>query len=82
MSLFHAIWRGLRNLVSRATFERELDDELRDYLERATAEHLRAGTSLPEAARAARRELGSIEAAKEEVRRVDGQLSPQRLALH
>ncbi|MGH9370613.1 MAG: ADOP family duplicated permease, partial [Vicinamibacterales bacterium] len=68
MSLFHAIRRGLRNLVSRTTFERELDDELRDYLERATAEHLRAGASLPEAVRAARREIGSLEAAKEEVR--------------
>ncbi|MGH8637491.1 MAG: HAD hydrolase-like protein [Burkholderiales bacterium] len=68
MSLVHAIRRGLRNLVSRTTFERELDDELRDYLERATAEHLRAGASLPEAARAARREIGSLEAAKEEVR--------------
>lgn len=68
MASFRSVWRGLRHLVSRRAFEQELDDELRDYLARSLEGRLRAGATLDEAAQAMRREIGSVEATKEEVR--------------
>lgn len=60
----------LRNLFARTRVERELDDELRAWLEQVTGENLARGMSAEEARRAARIELGGIEQVKEEVRQV------------
>src|SRR5688500_11483962 len=60
----------LRNLFSRRQVERELDDELRAYVDLLTDEKLKAGMTLDEARRAARLEAGGVEQIKEEVRDV------------
>src|SRR3954469_20743233 len=58
----------LRNLFSRRQVDRELDDELRAYVDLIAAERVRCG-EMPEAARrAAPLELGGVEGVKEEVR--------------
>jgi predicted permease len=59
---------GLRALVRRDRVERELDAELREYLESVIDEKMRGGSSRVEATRAARAELGSVEAVKDRVR--------------
>jgi predicted permease len=61
---------GIRWLLGKRRAERELDDELRDFLEKSTAEKMRAGMPREEAQRAARLEIGGVEAVKEEVRAV------------
>ena len=60
-----SLWRGLRR---RDRFERDLDDELRTTLDLLVAEKLRAGLTPPQAERAARLELGNVEAVKDQVR--------------
>jgi putative ABC transport system permease protein len=59
-----------RNLFARPGVERDLDDELRAFLDQLTAENLASGMSTPEARRAALLELGGMEQVKEEVRQV------------
>ena len=66
--LVRRIAGGLRALVRKDRVEYELDAELRDYLETAIEEKMRRGASRVEATRAARAELGSIEAVKDRVR--------------
>ncbi|HET7563849.1 MAG TPA: ABC transporter permease [Gemmatimonadaceae bacterium] len=61
----HGLWR---NLVRRRAVEHDLDDELRDYLERLTEEKIHAGLSPDAARRAARLEMGGVERVKEDVR--------------
>jgi putative ABC transport system permease protein len=63
MSLF-------RNLFARDEVERDLDEELRAYVDLLTEEKIRAGMPPDEARRAARVEAGSIEHIKDEVRDV------------
>jgi putative ABC transport system permease protein len=60
----------LRNLFTRPRVERDLDDELRAYLDQLIDEKRRAGMSEVEARREARIELGGLEQVKEEVRQV------------
>ena len=48
--------------------EQELDAELRDFLETAVEEKIQTGLSREQATRAARMELGSVEAVKDRVR--------------
>ena len=67
MSL-NAITSGLRGLFRKDAVERELDDEVAQYIEAATREHIRAGLSPAAAARAARIEFGGVENVKEHVR--------------
>lgn len=63
---------GLRALFRRGVIEREMDDEIRLHLERATERLVRRGLS-PEQARAtARREFGNVEYLKEEGRDARG----------
>jgi putative ABC transport system permease protein len=57
----------VRALLSRPSFERQLDDELRFHLERQTEKHVARGLARQEAARLARIELG-LEQVKEECR--------------
>src|SRR5258707_8464583 len=59
-----------RNLFARPRVERDLDDELRAYLDQLTQENRAAGMDEAEALRAARIELGGMEQVKEEVRQV------------
>jgi len=60
----------LRNLIVRPRIERDLDQELRAYLDHLIEEKRNAGMDPGEAIRAARVEMGSLEQVKEEVRQV------------
>src|SRR5579864_2109160 len=68
MGLWTNLSGGLRGLFGRRRAEQQLDDELRDFLEKSATEKMRAGMSREEAHRAARIEMGGVEAVKEEVR--------------
>jgi putative ABC transport system permease protein len=61
---------GVRALLRRREIEQDLDDELRAYLEAAVEQNLASGMSPEEARRAARLNVGSIEATKDAVRDV------------
>lgn len=58
----------LRSLFRRAQADQELDDELRDHLERATEQYVAKGMAPEEARRRARLDLGGIEQTKEQCR--------------
>ena len=66
--MFSRLIGGLRALLSKTRAEQELADELREYLEAAVDEHLANGMSRDAAVRAARVEIGSVEAVKDRVR--------------
>ena len=68
MSLLRALGAGVRALIKKEVVARELDDELRDYVARATEEKVRAGLSREAAERAVRIEIGGFEATKERIR--------------
>jgi len=59
---------GLRGLFRKEDTEHELDEELRDYLDKSTAEKMRLGMTRADAYRAARMEMGGAEVVKEKVR--------------
>jgi predicted permease len=59
--------KGIRSLFRRQALEREMDDELRGFVEASTAEKLRRGMSAEQAARAARVEMGSANAVKHHI---------------
>src|SRR5207248_11204571 len=58
----------LRSLFHRRQADQELDDELRDHLERKTEEYAAQGMTQEEAHRRARLDLGGIEQTKEKCR--------------
>jgi predicted permease len=58
----------LRSLFRRQRVDEDLGDEIRDHLERRTADYIAQGLSSEEARYAARREFGGIEQAKEKCR--------------
>jgi hypothetical protein len=58
----------LRSLFRWAQADQELDDELRDHLERRTEEYVVKGMSHEEARRRARLDLGGVEQTKEKCR--------------
>ena len=62
----------LRSLFRWAQADQELDDELRDHLERKTEEYVAQGMTQEEAHRRARFDLGGIEQTKEECRDARG----------
>ena len=62
----------LRSLLRRPEMESELDEELRDHIERKTEEGVANGLSAEEARRIAIVELGGIEQRKEDCRDVRG----------
>jgi hypothetical protein len=68
MSLLHRFLGGIRALFHNKQVEAELDEELREYLEIATEQKMAAGMSRPDALRAARIEMGSLGAVKDQVR--------------
>ena len=61
---------GLKALIRSHRVERELDDELRAYLESSVEAKIRAGMNRGDASRAAHVEIGSVEAVKDYVRDV------------
>jgi predicted permease len=68
MSLLRSITSGLRSLFRKESVERELDEELRSFLETAAEEKMKQGMSCKDAVRAVRLERGSLEVSKEIVR--------------
>jgi|SRR5579863_3047980 len=70
MSLLGNLAGGLRALFRKQRGEQEMDEELRSYVGAAVEEKVRSGMNEEEALRAARVEMGSMEAVKEEVRSV------------
>lgn len=68
MSIIRQIASGLRALAHRRDTDRELDDEVEHYLERATAALVARGLTPDEAIRAARLELGNRTTVREQVR--------------
>ncbi len=62
------LWGGLRGLFAKRRAEQELDEELRDFLEKSAAEKMRAGMTRERAYRQARLEMGGVEVVKERVR--------------
>src|SRR5437899_5542796 len=58
----------LRSLFRWAQADQDLDDELRDHLERRTEEYVAKGMTQQEARRRARLDLGGVEKVKEECR--------------
>jgi predicted permease len=61
---------GLKALARSHRVEQDLDEELRAYLETSIEDKVRAGMARADASRAARVELGSLEAVKDHVRDV------------
>jgi len=59
---------GIRSLFRKRQVERELDEELRSYMEMAVQEEMRRGVTRDQALRAVRLERGNPEVAKEIVR--------------
>src|ERR1700747_3878440 len=68
MSLLRNITSGLRSLFRKERVNRELDEELGEYLEMSADEKMKQGISRKEALRAVRLERGSLEVSKEIVR--------------
>jgi predicted permease len=68
MGLFGNIATGLRSLMGRTRVEREMDEELRSFLEASSEDKRRAGLTPEQAARAARVEMGSSNAVKHHIR--------------
>ena len=68
MSLWRQLTRGLRGITSSSAADRDVDDEVRHYLEQAMAAHIARGLPPHLALRAARLELGSLTNIREEVR--------------
>jgi predicted permease len=71
MSLRRVILSGVRSLFQRKREERELDEELRGFLDMAVEDKMKQGMNRKEAARAVRLERGSVGGAKESVREAE-----------
>jgi len=61
---------GVGALLRKKHVEQEMDEELRGYLDAAANDKMRSGMGPQEAQRAARVEMGSVEAMKDEIRSV------------
>jgi putative ABC transport system permease protein len=70
MAILNRVVAGFRTLIQKERSERDLDDELRDYLNTAIEQKMSSGMSRKEAVRAARVELGSLESVKDHTRDV------------
>ena len=68
MKLLRVVFGGIRSLWRKDQHDQELDEELRSYLEASTQDKMRRGMGYAEAMRAARLEMGSMTAIKQEVR--------------
>ncbi len=70
MPLLRRFIGGFRGLFRKTRAEQELDAELREFLDTAIEQKIRTGLSRGTAVRAARMELGNVEAVKDRVRDV------------
>ena len=68
MSLWRQLRRGLSVLTNRTAADRDLDDEVRHYLDEATSAWTARGLSPEEARRAAHLEIGNMMFVREQVR--------------
>src|SRR5215472_1535245 len=68
MSLLRSITSGLRSLLRKKQVDRELNEELRDFLEKAAEEKIKQGMGREDAQRAVRLEQGNFEVTREVVR--------------
>lgn len=68
MSLWGQVVHGLRSLLDREGTDREIDDEVEDWMERAAADLEASGVPAAEARRRARLELGGEVQVREAVR--------------
>ena len=68
MPLLHRVASGIRALVWKTRAERDLDAELRSYLNATIEQKISAGLTREAATRAARAEMGSVAAIKDDVR--------------
>jgi predicted permease len=68
MSLLRNLGSGLRSLFRKEQLNRELEEELGEYLEMAADQKMKGGMTRKEALRAVRLERGSLELSKEIVR--------------
>ena len=62
------IAQGIRSLFLADSVEREMNDELQEFVEASIAEKVRGGMAAKQAARAARVEMGSTNAVKHRIR--------------
>jgi predicted permease len=70
MLRLQSIVAGIRALFRKKQVEQEMDEELRGYLDADVKEKMRSGMSHEQALRAARVEMGSMDAVKEGIRSV------------
>lgn len=70
MSWAKRIVNGFQGLLHKTRADEELDRELREYIESAVDQKMHAGMARDKALRAARTEIGSVEALKDRVRDV------------
>ncbi|HEU5451898.1 MAG TPA: ABC transporter permease [Terriglobales bacterium] len=68
MSALRRVAGGVRALLHKGAGDRELDEELRSFAQHSADDKLRAGMDRPTAMRAARVEMGSMAAIKDDVR--------------
>jgi len=68
MHPFRPLARGIRALFRRRDVDHDITDEVRSYLEHATAAHMARGLSAEDARRAAQLEIGNITVVSEQVR--------------
>ncbi len=68
MSLWRHLRHGIRGILRRPTVDREIQDEVDHYLAEAARAHEAAGLDPEAALRAARLDLGSATAVREEIR--------------
>ena len=68
MSLWRQLRRGLSVLTNRTAADRDLDDEVRHYLDEATSAWTARGLSPEEARRAAHLEIGNMMFVREQLR--------------
>jgi predicted permease len=77
MNRLRALWN---NIFRRKTLDRDLDEELRAYVELISAEKINNGMTPEAACRDARREIGGVEQVKQGVRDIRVGISLDRLA--
>jgi putative ABC transport system permease protein len=68
MSWWNNLSGGLRALLEKRRAEQEMDEELRGYRQASEEQKMASGMTAEEARRAARVEMGSLEAVKDEIR--------------
>ncbi len=79
MAILRRFVGGLKGLFRSTRLERELDEELQSYLESSVGAKVSSGMTLEDARRAARAELGSIDAVKDRTRDVGWETAVEQL---